>query len=247
MPRYRARLFLRIVAIVYLIILHLGIAAFILSPEFRAAIAWRLPGAARERQEAYWRSMVAAEARLDATVSPGAIYFIGDSGIESLDVGQVADHAVNYGIGGDTITGVMRRLRVYKSLPSARAVVLLVGSNDLIERPAADASKGYASLLAALPGAPLIAVGVLPIDERAVRYDQGHRDNEEIAKLDKAIKALCDARPSCSFLDLRSRFADESGNLAAAFDWGDGLHLNAAGYRIAIDALRAEIARRLGR
>ncbi|HLG86632.1 MAG TPA: GDSL-type esterase/lipase family protein [Alphaproteobacteria bacterium] len=246
MPRHRARLFLRAIAIVYLIILHLGIAAFILSPEFRAAIAWRLPGAARERQEAYWRGMVAAEARLDATLPPGKIYFIGDSGIESLDVGQVAEHAVNYGIGGDTIAGVIRRLPVYKSLPSAQAIVLLVGSNDLIGRPSAEAGKDYANLLAALPNAPLIAVAVLPIDERIARCERGHRSNAEIASLDKVIKSLCQTRPSCAFLDLGSKLVDESGNLAATFDWGDGLHLNAAGYRIAIDALRAEIARRVG-
>ena len=205
-----------------------------------------MPGAMQERQEDYRKGMLAAEARLDSTLPPGGIYFIGDSGIESLDVGQVADHAVNYGIGGDTIAGVIRRLPVYKSLVSARAIVLLVGSNDLIERPAAEPAKDYAALLAALPNVPLIAVAVLPIDARVVRYDQGHRNNGEIARLDKALKALCEGRSSCSFLDLGARLVDDTGNLSPAFDWGDGLHLNAAGYRIAIDALRAEIVRRLG-
>ena len=246
MSGHRARLFLRVGAVVYLIVLHLGVAAFIFAPEFRAAIAWRLPGAAKERQEAFRQGRVAAEARLDPTLPPGGLYFIGDSGIESLDVGQVAEHAVNYGIGGDTIDGVVRRLPVYKSLGSARAIVLLVGSNDLIEHSAADAAKNYAGLLDALPTVPLIAVAVLPIDARAVRYDQGHRNNSEIVELDKAIKALCEGRPSCSFIDFGSNLVDDTGNLAPIFGWGDGLHLNAAGYRIAIDALRAEIARRVG-
>lgn len=244
-PRRRTKLFATAILAVYLIILHIAIVAFIVSPQFRAAILWRLPRAAQEKQEASWQGMVAAEARLDATLQPGGIYFMGDSGVQSLDVAQVADHAVNYGIGGDTIQGVIRRLPVYKSLPAARMIVLLVGSNDLTERPAEVAGADYAKLLAALPNVPLILVAVLPIDERAVRYAQGYRSNAEIAKLNAAIKALCDARLSCSLVDLSQKLADDTGNLSPVYDEGDGLHLNAAGYRIVIETLRAEVARRV--
>src|SRR6188508_121715 len=99
---------LRVLAWTYVVAAHAAVAAFLLSPDLRATIYWRLPPAGQ--RTAFWLNMVAAQSRLDATLSPGAAIFLGDSGIQSLDASAVARRAVNYGIGGDTIAGV--RLRV---------------------------------------------------------------------------------------------------------------------------------------
>jgi len=229
----------------YLVLLHLGLAYLFLSPEGRARVYWRFPPSNHETP--LWRETVAAHARLDATLSPGSAVFIGDSGVQSLNVGAVAPHSVNYGIGSDTIAGVRHRLPRYRSLPAARAIVLLIGSNDLAMRPVEAVAADYAGLVASLPAAPrLVLVAVLPIDERSVAA--GRRSNQAITELNRTIEGICAKRPSCDMVDAGPMLRDAAGQLRPDLHIGDGLHLNAAGYRILIAGLAAALDRpRAGR
>jgi lysophospholipase L1-like esterase len=228
----------KVAAWTYLAVLHLGLAYFALSPEGRAGLYWRFPP--REDQTAAWHRMVGAQARLDATVEPGSIVFIGDSGVQSLNVAAISPRSINYGIGGDTTFGVKSRLPHYKSLASAQAVVLLIGSNDLAESDATSTGGRYAELLTALPRGPkLVLIAVLPVDEAIARGTK--RTNRAIGELNLLIRRLCENRPSCVVVDAGPELRDGAGNLRRELHVGDGLHLNAAGYRILIGETAAAL------
>jgi len=68
--------------------------------------------------------------RMDGSVPNKSVVFIGDSMVQALVTSAIANHTVNYGIGGDTIGGLTNRIPLYESMDSARAIVISVGVND---------------------------------------------------------------------------------------------------------------------
>lgn len=182
-----------------------------------------------------YKRRVATLRRLDAVAQPGALVFLGDSHVASLDTGAVADHALNYGIGGDTTRRVIKQLDEYQALATARGFVLHVGVNDISLRPVDRFEHIYRRIVAALPAdRPLVLSAIMPIDERSRRGSP----NALIARYNEVIRAVCAARPGCTLVDAGPELVDGSGNLAVRFHAGDGLHLNAAGYKVWQAALR---------
>jgi lysophospholipase L1-like esterase len=204
----------------------------VVQPDLALRLHRRLLPQTAQEPTAFWSESVAYQLRLDPTAEH-AVFFIGDSLVQSLHVGGIVAAAVNYGIGGDTIGGVRRRLPLYHSLATARAIVLAIGANDLLTRDAAAASSDYEALVSELPaGVPLILSAVLPVDQQAVGNQLRRLTNGEIMRLNATIERLCAQRKKCIFLDVGAELRDREGRLARAFQVGDGVHLNAAGYRI---------------
>jgi len=160
----------------------------------------------------------------------GAVVFIGDSHIEGLAASAVTPRAENFGIGGDTLPGVTGRLRTL-DLHRARAIVILAGFNDQPDFP--DFAARYAALLAAAPpGVPLVAVGLLPVDPE--RRPEFAAYNGRRPALNSVIRDACAVQSRCRYV--APPFGDA---LPVAEHVGDGLHLNASGYRLLAGALRA--------
>jgi lysophospholipase L1-like esterase len=163
----------------------------------------------------------------------GAVVVIGDSHVEGLAASQIAPRSENFGIGGDTLPGVASRLQAL-DLHRASAIVILAGFNDQPDFP--DFAARYAALLAAAPpGVPVHAVGLLPIDP--VRRPELAPYNARRPELNAAIRDACTAHPGCRYV--APPFGDA---LAPGEHAGDGLHLNAAGYRLLAGALRAALS-----
>lgn len=76
----------------------------------------------------FYRQMTSFQSRIDQNSPPRAIYFIGDSQIQGLAVSAVTPLAINYGIGNDTTAGVIKRIPLYNSLNTAKAVSPLMSS-----------------------------------------------------------------------------------------------------------------------
>ncbi len=227
----------------YVLAVHAALLAIVFDPSLAERVRARLlPRPDHWTPSEFWQEMLAYHLRLDPTAEGGVLFF-GDSITQSLDVGALAAHAVNYGIGGDTIVGMSRRLPLYRSLGAARAMVMAIGVNDLVFNDAQRAESAYGALLQEIPpSVPLVLSAVLPIDERALKERPSHRTNEEIARLDHTIERLCAARTGCVFVDAGPALRNEDGNLAARFHVGDGIHLNVAGYRVWMDALARSLA-----
>ncbi len=175
--------------------------------------------------------------RISGNVLPGSVHFIGDSFIQGLCVSCITHPAVNFGIGGDTSYGVLRRLPQYPSIQSAAAVVLAFGFNDLWFRSDEEILDNYRQVLQALPPQlPVIVTALFPVDDQAEPALAGM--NQRIAGLNPQLAKLCAERPYCVFVDIGDQLRDQSGRLAARYHDGDGLHLNSAGNALWIAALR---------
>lgn len=189
----------------------------------------------------YWRTLK-YQHRVTQNTLPGTVHFIGDSFVQGLAVSAVATPAVNFGIGGDTTLGMLRRIPEYPSLRSARAVVLAGGYNDLWRHDDDYIVANYRRILAALPkGVPVVLTALFPVNERIEPALAGK--NRRIAGLNRRLAALCGGWPGCHFLDIGDRLRDGDGQLAAPYQAGDGLHLVGEGNAIWIRALRAVLTR----
>jgi lysophospholipase L1-like esterase len=188
----------------------------------------------------HYQTMLQYHRRLDATVPAQAVVFLGDSLTLGLCTEAVACPSVNYGIGSDTTVGVLGRLPHYRdSLSKASAVVLAIGVNDLMFREGPELAQNYGRILQALPqGLRIVCSALLPIHEEIYRTTT-RVNNRRIREVNQALRELSAKDPRCVFVDAGSQLVDAKGELKAEFQDGDGIHLNPAGNRIWIEALRS--------
>ncbi len=132
---------------------------------------------------------------------------------------------VNRGIGGDTSTGVLKRIGSVSAL-HPKAVFLMIGANDrqTLGLSPADTVANYrkiiAALLAVTPDVRIFVQSVLP--SRIPRL------NSWSDEVNRQIPGIADG-VSTRFVDLRPAFAGEDRLLSGRFTY-DGLHLNDIAY-----------------
>jgi lysophospholipase L1-like esterase/dienelactone hydrolase len=164
----------------------------------------------------------------------GAVVFLGDSitqGWGSLATDFPKLRAANRGISGDTSRGVGYRLKGDVLDLQPKAVVLLIGTNDLgLGAEPEVVAKNVTQIIRALraaggPQPPVIVCKVMPSDASKQRpADKIRRLNELV---DTAIAEAKD--PQVIRVDTFSIFADENGN-ARKEEFPDLLHPNPIGY-----------------
>lgn len=143
---------------------------------------------------------------------------------------------LNRGIGGDTVEGVLQRLRVAVFEP--RVVSLLIGTNDLSglgrSHRVADIAAQMDTLLARIkelaPDALLLVNSVMP------RAKSLADDVQQLNRLyhDPATKY------GATWVDVWSAMAGPDNTLRKDLS-SDGIHLNGAGYQIWTDLLRPHL------
>ncbi|HVN96029.1 MAG TPA: GDSL-type esterase/lipase family protein [Syntrophorhabdaceae bacterium] len=227
----------------YVVTLHLLLLVLVVKTDIIPRIGFRL-GLIKDIEpelSEYYETMVKFHERMDVNIPKGAAIFVGDSFTQGLCVTAVANPSVNFGIGGDTTLGVLKRLPKYRSLERARICILTIGSNDLRRRGNEEILKNYSAIISALPGnLTCLFTAVLPVDE-GVRRDLAGR-NKRVRELNGDLRKLCEAQGSrCFFIDPTARFADSSGNLRKAYHEDDGVHLNEVGYSLFIEELRGMV------
>jgi lysophospholipase L1-like esterase len=191
----------------------------------------------------YQKNRRAFTARQAAQAEPGRIWFIGHSHVEGLDVAQVDPRGLGLGIGGETMDAAVSRLGDYTDVSAATAVVLALGGNDVASVAAPDMRKKAQAVVAVLPAdMPIIWSMILPTNETL----QPTMTAAKLAATRAAWADICMARPRCVVSDAAPQLADTAGQLRDAYHIGDGEHLNAAGYAVWREVLKADIARALG-
>lgn len=181
-----------------------------------------------------------------ATPDTDTLVFVGDSLINTFpwdehftDVGNLT--VLNRGISGDTIDGLAGRFDVSFLVERSPTIVLMIGANDITaEASCSEAFVGsYRALLtrlaaAGVPGDRVYVNGLLPTR----RPD---KSNAAILECNAAIERHA-ASLGMQYIDLYGRFVDESGELHPDYSLEDGLHLNAAGYRVWLRIIREQLA-----
>jgi lysophospholipase L1-like esterase len=173
----------------------------------------------------------------------GGIVLIGDSLTERFPTKDLLPGLpiVNRGIGGDKIggssyLGVRDRLEASVTRVAPIAIVLLIGTNDIVfaRTDPGNMRQNYRTLISEIeqlaPEARLLLVSVPPAAGRFAQY------SKEIADFNKFIEELAKAR-GLDFIDLHSALRGPDGLLPKALTTDD-LHLSEEGYRIYARILR---------
>jgi len=221
---------------VYLAMLHVVLATLIFKTDFPV---WAgktfglLPP--EEWNESLYQGILTLAER-NRRVRPGSVVLIGDSLVAQLDPRLIGPDTVNLGLGGETIVTLRRHLPVLTALEAAREIVLLVGVNDFRFRNEPQIATDYAALLRELPHhVPVLAVSILPVDERAEKMrERPYLRNQRFRVVNANIQQLCTDRRDCRFLDAWPAMTggDATGGTTAALLSADGLHLGPEGERV---------------
>jgi len=225
---------------IYLVWLHLALAVVLVKSDFIQRVAMKLGWSESKWRVEHYKQMLSYHHLVDTCVPDDAVLFIGDSFIQGMYVSGIVDRAVNFGIGGDTTDGVLRRLPMYASFQRARAIVVAVGYNDLRERDNSQIVNNYREILSNVPeNIAVLCCSILPTDERCRRQ----RYNGRIIELNRSVAEICSLTGNCHFIDLAEKLRDTEGNLSDNYHVGDGIHLNSRGYRICNEILQTRLAR----
>lgn len=186
------------------------------------------------------RSGWAARAEKDK----GAVVFLGDS----ITQGWGEDFSgafpgmkiANRGISGDTTRGVLIRLKEDVLTLEPKAVVLLIGTNDLEEKATPETIAGNLKLILAelsnfSATMPIILCQVFPSSETM------NRPADQIKKINKLYAEAVKGNAQVTLLETWPLFADSTGN-AIASEFPDLLHPNRAGYQKWAAGLRPVLA-----
>lgn len=173
------------------------------------------------------------------------VVFVGDSITEgwqelAADFADLGVKAVNRGIGGDTTPNLLYRLQDDVLSLRPRALVILIGTNDLgsgttPQQSAANLADLHRRIRSAFPRIPIAWCLVMP------RGD-GPQYLAQIAELNGLIRKLAATDPRITVCDTFTQLAGPDGRENPANFLPDHLHLNANGYAAWRAALHPIIA-----
>ncbi len=181
------------------------------------------------------------------------VVFFGDS---ITDIWKLADYFpgkpyINRGIGGQTTPQMLVRFRQDVIDLHPKVVVILAGTNDIAGNTGPmslqDIEANYASMaeLARAHGIAVVFSSVLPVHNYtpAAHDFFAQRSPEKILELNRWLKAYC-ASNGYVYLDYFNAVVDSKGLLRADLA-DDGLHPNAAGYKLMAPLAEAAIQKSL--
>ena len=169
------------------------------------------------------------------------VVFFGDSitDLWHLDAYFPGKPYFNRGIGGQTTPQMLVRFRPDVIDLHPKIVIILAGTNDIAGNTGPmrleDIEANYASMaeLAQAHAIKVIYSSVLPVHNYTPQSHDlfAQRSPEKILELNRWLKHYCASSDRCLYLDYFSAVVDDKGLLKHDLA-DDGLHPNAAGYRI---------------
>lgn len=164
----------------------------------------------------------------------GSIVFAGDSltgNWKTLDKDYAGVPVANRGIGGDVSRGLLFRFKEDVLALHPKAIVILIGSNDLTARqPATSTLANIRSMLelkrAEQPDTPVILCTVPPSANPKAPVDARQR-----SFLNQGLKQLAKQNPHVSLLDLYAATVTSDGTPELRYFQADQLHFSAAGHQ----------------
>jgi lysophospholipase L1-like esterase len=161
----------------------------------------------------------------------GAVVFLGDSitqGWNSLANAFPNIHVANRGIGGDTTRGVLYRMKADVLDLDPKAIVLLIGTNDLgYGANPEDVADNIRAILQNIrkynSNMPVIVCKVMPRSDRNLHVEG------KIQQLNALIEDYVKVQSNMALCDTWSIYADANGDCSKDI-FPDLLHPNAVGY-----------------
>lgn len=191
---------------------------------------------------------------LNEKATPNQVVLVGDSLTDNCPVNEcfldLPYKVYNRGIGGDTTSGLLKRMNesVYELSP--KVVVLLIGINDFALKEGTT-PKSLASSIEGivneihlhLPTTKIILEAIYPVNKSGAKIDHGSVDNKDNGLINETNALLKDVK-GVRFLDLTNVLKDENGELKLEYT-REGLHLNAKGYFAITPLIEKEVEQAL--
>lgn len=115
----------------------------------------------------------------------------------------------------------------------ARRVVVLIGTNDLLQLRSDGIEQRYRAVLAKVPARIQVTlVSVPPLDVKIASA-------QDVRAVVQASRRACAADARCTFVDAHAALSLEDGTPQPGVLLPDGIHLSSAGYARLIRLLRA--------
>ena len=221
------------VAVILILLLALAVVYLVCNPV--------VPEDNRTDFEKYYDNKCQSYATQNLNSAKGQIVFVGDS---ITDLYILDDHyadlpiaCYNRGIGGDTTSGVLRRLKVSVFDLEPSVVVLMIGTNDINGGlDEAGILRRYEQIIdeiyKALPKVELYCVSIIPQDHR-IEESSPIRiavTTPKILSINSKIHQIVEEK-GATFVDLFPLLADENNHLIKEYS-DDGLHLNEKGLSV---------------
>jgi lysophospholipase L1-like esterase len=181
------------------------------------------------------------------------VVFFGDS---ITDIWKLADSFpgkpyINRGIGGQTTPQMLVRFREDVIDLQPKVLVILAGTNDIagntgpMSLPEIEANYASMAELARLHEIHIVFASVLPVNNYTPRAQDffAQRSPEKILELNRWLKAYCAAN-GYVYLDYFSAMVDDKGMMKRELA-EDGLHPNAAGFKVMAPLAEAAIDKSL--
>jgi len=185
-----------------------------------------------------YQSMKTMLTRIDKNTKKNRVFFIGDSLIQGMAVNSIHPKAVNFGIGHDTINGVLERVLTYQAMRNAKAVVISVGINDLRYNSVEVTLTSYRTLLEKISfRSNLYIHSILPIDSNVL----GKNLQMKVTHFNQKLLKLASEFTNTHVLKHSKKLVNSKGHLKSSLHLGDGLHLNSRGYNIWINQLQLQL------
>lgn len=178
-------------------------------------------------------------------VTPEDIVFLGNSITNGCEWSELFDnpHIKNRGISGDITGGVYDRLNAITRGKPAK-IFLLIGINDMARAVASDTivtrvGRIVKKIKEQTPATRLYLQSLLPVTDYYKMFG-GHTSRwQQVGAINAALKRLA-AEEKITYIDLYSRFADETGKMKPEYT-NDGLHLLGKGYLLWRDIVQPYI------
>jgi lysophospholipase L1-like esterase len=142
----------------------------------------------------------------------------------------------NFGIGGDTVQGVLYRLRDGEGEGyQPKAIMLMIGTNNSGSSSSAEIAEGVGAIVLDMrtrfPAAKILLLGIFP------RGDPGVPPRTTVLGANPIIAKLHDGK-NVFYMDIGDKFLAPDGSLPT---FPDKLHPNAAGYEIWAAAVKDKL------
>lgn len=193
-------------------------------------------------QDSFAREMLGHVRRLDGASVPGRIVFLGGSTFQALDHAAVTANGLNLSIGGELLAELVERSSTYRSLLSAKGVIVNSGFNDVARFCRLPAVAALGELRARVPTpTPLFFVGVQrPSTARQESMCSGEV-GALVSRLNEALAEQCARLLNCSFVPHPTAEAEDGASLDQLLS-SDGIHLSPQGYARLTKALRDRLS-----
>lgn len=145
----------------------------------------------------------------------------------------------NFGIGGDTIQGVLYRLRDGEGTGfNPKAIMLMIGTNNGGALSSAEIAEGVGAIVLDMrtrwPAAKILLLAIFP------RANPGETIRNTVLGANPIISKLHDGK-NVFYMDIGQKFLAPDGTLPADI-MPDKLHPNAKGYEIWAEAVKDKVA-----